>query len=87
MSLKNKLCNYLIENDLVKEFDVIRHSYSTSRMENWKERGVEKNNLCPTLDTRCDCLGVVVRYMNEPKVIGGIGEKKSNGGGTVVLAR
>lgn len=33
--------------------------------------------LTPTLDTRCDCLGVVVQ---EPKVVGGIGEKKSNGG-------
>ena len=44
----------------VQEYDVIRHSYSTSRMEEWEKRNVEKNNIAPTLDTRCDCLGVVV---------------------------
>jgi site-specific DNA-cytosine methylase len=84
INLKTKLCNYLIENNKVKEFDVIRHSYSTSRMKEWQKRNVETNNIAPTLDTRCDCLGVVVKgedmNENKPKVIGGIGEKKSNGG-------
>ena len=61
-NLKTKLCNDLIQNNKVKEFDVIRHSYSNSRMENWKERNIEQNNISPTLDTRCDCLGVVVDY-------------------------
>lgn len=61
MNLKNKLCNYLIENNLVKEFDVIEHSYSTSRMKDWEKRNVESHNIVPTLTTRCDCLGVVVR--------------------------
>lgn len=37
-----------------------------------------QEQLSPTLDTRCDCLGVVVE--DAPKVIGGIGKKKSNGG-------
>lgn len=59
-NLKTKLCNDLIANGRVQEFDVIRHSYSTNRMENWKDRNVEQNNISPTLDTRCDCLGVVV---------------------------
>jgi len=77
-TLKTKLCNNLIENGKVKEFDVIKHSYSTARMKEWEERNIENNNISPTLDTRCDCLGVVVNL--EPKVIGGIGEKKSNGG-------
>ena len=60
-NLKTKLCNYLIQNNLVKENDVIRHSYSTSRMKEWKKRNVETNNYAPTLDTRCDCLEVVVK--------------------------
>ncbi len=60
---KQKLCNYLIQNDLVKENDVIRHSYSSSRMKEWEKRNIEKNNEVPTLDTRCDCLGVTI---NEP---------------------
>lgn len=64
-NLKQQLCNSLIENGLVQENDVIRHSYSNSRMENWDKRNVEFNNLVPTLDTRCDCLGVVVKKDTE----------------------
>lgn len=79
-NLKTQLCNSLIENGLVKENDVIRHSYSTCRMEQWKERNVEFNNMSPTLDTRCDCLGVVVKEDLQPKLVGGVGEKKSNNG-------
>ena len=60
-NLKTKLCNDLIRNGKVKENDVIRHSYSTSRMEQWENRNVETNNISPTLDTSCDCLGVVVK--------------------------
>ena len=63
-NLKTQLCNYLIENDKVKQYDVIRHSYSTSRMKEWKKRNIETNNEVPTLDTRCDCLGVVVKGEN-----------------------
>ena len=68
--LKNKLCNYLIQSNLVKEYDVIRHSYSTSRMKEWNRRNVEANNYVPTLDTRCDCLGIVVKgkYMNSLRI-------------------
>lgn len=85
MNLKQKLCNYLVKNNLVEEMDVVRHSYSNSRMKQWKKRNIETNNIAPTLDTRCDCLGVVVKDTNmnnkiKPKVIGGIGEKKSNNG-------
>ena len=58
-NMKEKLCDYLLENNMVKENDVIRHSYSTSRMKEWETRNIEKNNEVPTLDTRCDCLGVV----------------------------
>ena len=64
--VKNKnqeLCDYLIQNNKVKEFDVIKHSYSTSRMKYWETRNVERNNESPTLCTRCDSLGVVV---NQP---------------------
>ena len=61
MNLKEQLCNYLIKNNLVKENDVIRHSYSNSRMKEWQKRNVETNNIVPTLDTRCDCLGVATK--------------------------
>lgn len=61
--LKEELCNNLVENNLVKESDVIRHSYSTNRMNKMYTQNSRNNNISPTLDTRCDCLGVAV---NQP---------------------
>ena len=58
VNMKTKLCNDLILQGKVKENDVIRHSYTTSRM-NGEMKDLKQNNLSPTLDTRCDCLGVV----------------------------
>lgn len=62
--LKRQLCNKLIENEMVEEEDVIRHSYTNNRLSNGEKnmgRIESKEKLCPTLDTRCDCLGVVVK--------------------------
>ena len=59
MNLKQQLCDYLIKNNMVEENDVIRHSYSTDRMNKFHKQS--ENNIAPTLDTRCDCLGVVVK--------------------------
>lgn len=56
--LKEKLCDKLIEENLIEENDVIRHSYSNDRMNHPEHK---MNNLSPTLDTRCDCLGVAVK--------------------------
>ena len=60
-NMKEQLCDKLIEENKVKEYDVIRHSYSNSRMKEWETRNIEKNNEVPTLDTRCDCLGVAIK--------------------------
>lgn len=60
-NLKTKLCNELISSGKVKENDVIRHNYTTSKNGDC----VQANNECPTLDTRCDCLGVVVNTKNK----------------------
>lgn len=68
LNLKQQLCDKLIQEGKVKECDVIRHSYSTNRLENLdKNMGRIENHeqLSPTLDTRCDCLGVCVK--DEPK--------------------
>lgn len=62
MNLKEELCNHLIQNGLVKENDFIRHSYSTSRMKNMYTQNSVNSDVAPILDTRCDCLGVVVKY-------------------------
>lgn len=62
-NLKQKLCDKLIAEDKVKENDVIRHSYTKSRMAG-EMKDIRQNNIAPTLDTRCDCLGVVVKSKN-----------------------
>lgn len=62
--LKRTLCNDLLDKGLVQEGDVIRHSYTRNRLDNGIEnmgRTESKEKLSPTLDTRCDCLGVVVK--------------------------
>ncbi len=66
--LKSKLCKELLDNGLVEEGDVIRHSYTNNRLNNGVEnmsRTECKEKLSPTLDTRCDCLGVVVKEPSE----------------------
>ena len=63
-NLKRQMCNNLIASGRVKENDVIRHSYSTSRI-NGEKKDIQQNNISPTLDTRCDCLGVVVKSNNK----------------------
>ena len=66
--LKRTLCNELINNGLVEENDIIRHSYTRNRLDNGVEnmsRTESKSKLSPTLDTRCDCLGVVVKEASE----------------------
>ena len=60
-TIKQELCDYLIHNNMVKENDVVRHNYSSSRLNEWEKRNVEFNNISPTLDTRSDCLGIVVK--------------------------
>ena len=69
--LKTKLCKELLDNGLVEEGDVIRHSYTNNRLNNGVKnmsRTECKEKLSPTLDTRCDCLGVVVKE-SQPIVI------------------
>lgn len=66
--MKRTLCNTLLENNLVSEGDVIRHSYTNNRLKNGVDnmsRIESKEKLSPTLDTRCDCLGVVVKEPSE----------------------
>jgi site-specific DNA-cytosine methylase len=56
-NLKQELCDKLIQDNLVKENDVIRHSYSNNRMENMRIQNQEYHDCAPTLDTRCDWCG------------------------------
>lgn len=58
--LKRELCKELIKNEIVQENDVIKHSY-TDQIMSGNKKCVEMNNLMPTMTTRPDCLGVVVK--------------------------
>lgn len=66
--LYRKLCNTLIEKDLLKQDDVILYSYSNNRLnngiENMKRTTNKDRRIFPTLTTRNDRFGVVV---NEPE--------------------
>ena len=64
-NLKRQLYNSLIANNRVVENDVIRHSYSKSRMDNMYIQNNQFHDCSPTLDTRCDCLGVVVKQQEK----------------------
>lgn len=58
-NFKQLMCEKLIRENKVQAYDVIRHSYTKSRM-NGKMNDIQENNTSPTIDTRADCLGVVV---------------------------
>lgn len=67
-NLKQKLCDDLVDQNKVKEMDVIRHSYSSSRMQKFYKQNSKNNNTSPTLDTRCDCLVVTVNNKNKLRI-------------------
>lgn len=60
--LKREFCNFLIESNIIKELDVINHSYTLHRKKTLQNGGkvVEEHNLMCTLTTRPDCLGVTI---------------------------
>ena len=87
VTLKNRLCNDLVKSNLVKEFDIVDHSYTNGlngKNPNSKQKLedyiVTTDNSMPCLTTRPDTLGVVVKNEIKPVLVGGIGDKKSNGG-------
>ena len=87
VTLKKQLCNELVKSGLLKEYDVVNHSYtngltgknpnSRQKLEDYIET---TDNSSPCLTTRPDTIGVVVNAEIKPKLVGGIGDKKSNGG-------
>lgn len=64
---KQQLCDYMIQNDLVKQYDVINHGYTEHRLNSIKDNKdiVLGKNISPTLMTRPDELGVVVNSKQE----------------------
>lgn len=59
-TLKRELCNQLIQNGMVQEGDIVKHSY-TSKILNGEKKAVEKSDEMITLTTRGDCVGVAVK--------------------------
>ena len=65
--LKKEMCEKLIAEGKIKENDVIRHSYTNSRISG-EMKDQKTNNISPTLDTRCDCLGVATNELRIRKL-------------------
>lgn len=67
-SLKRELCNKLIKENKVEEYDIVKHSY-TQQILNGNKKCVEKNdgNMI-TLTTRGDCVGTVVKTDNNLRI-------------------
>ena len=61
-NMKEQLCDYLVQNDLVEPYDVINHGYTDHRFEtlNQGKDLVMSKNMAPTITTRPDELGVAV---------------------------
>ena len=78
--LQKEVCNKAIENDLVTPYDIIDYTYSNARLGEIangmiKTKNSTDNQIANTLTCNAENFGVCV-----PQVLGGIGEKKSNGG-------
>lgn len=58
---KETYCQRLIDENLVNEYDVISHSYTNNRMTENVGRVECENGLAPTITTKPDTLGVVVK--------------------------
>lgn len=67
VNAKEELCNKLLESGELKEYDMIRHSYTADRMENENARLESSDGTSATLTTRPDTLGVVVN--DEPNYL------------------
>ena len=63
-TLKQELCNKLIEYGLVKEGDIVKHSF-TAQIMSGNKKCVEKSDEMITLTTRGDCVGVCVDAYSE----------------------
>ena len=74
-TLKKELCNQLIKSGKIKEFDIVKHSY-TGQIMKGNKKAVETSDQMITLTTRGDCYGVCV---NDSKLLGGYGTKGSTG--------
>ena len=58
--LKRELCNKLIVGGFVKLYYVIKHNYTDKNINSVCDAILRTDGICSTLDTRCDCIGVVV---------------------------
>ena len=79
-TIKREVCNKAIEENLVTPYDIIDPSYANARLEEINQGSIstknsEDNQIANTITTAAPNFGGCV-----PQCIGGVGEKKSNGG-------
>lgn len=66
--LKSVLVRHLIDNHLVSEGDIIKHSYSNQRMTAPRIENRGNPDIFPTLTTRADCFGIVVKDQGKLRI-------------------
>jgi DNA (cytosine-5)-methyltransferase 1 len=59
--IKQEVVKKIIESGLAKEDDIIQHNYTDGGARDIKQMIVSTNGLVPTITTRPDCLGIVVK--------------------------
>lgn len=59
-SLKDKLVNHLIDNNICKEGDIFDPTFSTSQLNKYHTQNGKDKGVAPTLLTTCENLGIVV---------------------------
>lgn len=83
--LQKEVCDKALENGMVKPYDIIDYTYSNARLEEMRDgklktKNSTDNQVANTITTNAENMGVCVPSDVKPRVIGGVGEKKSNGG-------
>ena len=65
---KVELCNQLILNGQVEEGDMIRHSYTNSRSNDFHIENKEYHDCSATLTTRTDTLGITIKELGDLRI-------------------
>ena len=65
---KIELCNQLILNGQVEEGDMIRHSYTNARVNDFHIENKEYHDCSATLTTRTDTLGITIKELGDLRI-------------------
>ena len=59
--IKTKIVKQLLQSGLVKPYDIVEHSFTDNGQRKLERLVISTDGIMPTITTRIDCLGVVVK--------------------------